>query len=737
MATPVLSMKQRPATVAFYLPQFYPIPENDGWYGEGFTEWRNVVTARPLFEGHYQPRIPKDFGFYDLRVAEVREAQARAARDHGIDAFCYYHYWFEGHRPLRRVIDDVLDHGCPRIPFCLAWANENWSRHWDASEHEVLLKQTYSDEDDEAHGRFLLRAMTNPLYLRIEGRPVLFIYRIQALPDAARTLARWRALWRAEGLPDVTVIKFDTHGDASDPSRFGADVSAQFLPHGLSNLVPGIAVPDARPGNVVWRYADIVRAHLSLTAPAWTRYECVFPSWDNTPRRGDGRSTIVHDSSPERYEGWLSAVRSRTPANGLVLINAWNEWAEGAYLEPDLRFGRSYLEATARAVGHTPAPGLPESATPGEPLAPTGEMFATLYLDALESETHVRRRLSRLEATFQRQLDEATNEARAEADEMRGHAVRFAQEIDRLHAELSGPTDGVPAADTGSSGPTVVCVLGMHRSGTSFITRALSHLGVYLGPEDHAVGVREDNPLGFSEHNDITHLNDEMLTTLGGSWHTPPLLPPGWEDDQRLDGFDARARKILREDFGSSLLWGFKDPRTCLTLPFWQRFVPSMRYVICVRSPLDVALSLHARDGFSIEKGASLWIDHVRAALMHSAGKPRLLVSYDDLIERQEIEVARLAAFIGRPAPAESRLAVRSLTDTNLRHHRTPMVAVINDPRLPFPAKALYLSLRLLLEAQRRRPASQLDASSIYEAAVERLSEEAYALKSAGDDGGS
>ena len=146
-------------TIALYLPQFQPMPENDAWWGPGFTEWRNVVGARPLFEGHYQPRIPRDFGFYDLRIPEVREAQARAALAHGIDAFCYYHYWFEGHRPMRRVIDDVLNHNVPRIPFCLAWANEHWSRHWDATTHEMLLEQRYSREDDEVHGAFLLRAM--------------------------------------------------------------------------------------------------------------------------------------------------------------------------------------------------------------------------------------------------------------------------------------------------------------------------------------------------------------------------------------------------------------------------------------------------------------------------------------------------------------------------------------------------------------------------------------------------
>ena len=158
---------------------------------------RRDVRSSP---GHDQPRIPREFGFYDLRIPEIRDAQARAALAYGIDAFCYYHYWFEGHRPMRLVVDDVLDRDIPNIPFCLAWANENWSRHWDAASREVLLEQRYSSEDDEAHGAFLLRAMKHRLYLRIDGRPVLFIYRIQAMPNPSATLERWRQIWRDGGL---------------------------------------------------------------------------------------------------------------------------------------------------------------------------------------------------------------------------------------------------------------------------------------------------------------------------------------------------------------------------------------------------------------------------------------------------------------------------------------------------------------------------------------------------------
>jgi hypothetical protein len=428
----------RPTVIALYLAQFHPMPENEAWWGPGFTEWRNVVSARPLFQGHYQPRLPRDFGFYDLRVPEVREAQARAALASGIDAFCYYHYWFEGHRPMRRVLDDVLDHGVPRIPFCLAWANENWSRHWDATTHEILLEQRYSREDDEAHGAFLMRAMQHPLYLRVDGRPVLFIYRLQSLPNPVGTLERWREMWRAGGLGEVNVVKFETHGNTGAPSAFGADTAATFLPHTVHRLVAPTVIPDAQPGNAIWLYGDVARTYLNDPPPAWTRYECVFPSWDNTPRRGDGRSIVIHGSTPEQYEEWLCRVYRRTPRNGLLVINAWNEWAEGAYLEPDLRYGRAYLDATARALGRTPAE-LPSLYVLGEDAHQTlsRETLSELYLDAFENQVRLQRRLSRLEGTFQRQLDAATREAKDEASRMRDAALELAEEVERLQKELA------------------------------------------------------------------------------------------------------------------------------------------------------------------------------------------------------------------------------------------------------------------------------------------------------------
>jgi hypothetical protein len=428
-----------PTTIAFYLPQFYPIPENDGWYGPGFTEWHNVVQSKPLFPGHNQPHLPKDFGFYDLRVPEVRLEQARVAKAHGIDAFCYYHYWFEGHRPLRRLVDEVLEHGSPDMPFCLAWANENWSRHWDASAHEVLLKQRYSAEDDEEHGQFLLRAMSHPLYLRVDGRPVLLIYRIQALPDAKRTMARWREIWRAGGIADVHVVKFDTHGDFSDPARYGADASAEFVPHGTVERVPGIHPPGADDAaTIVLDYEDVVRRYISARRPAWLRHECVVPDWDNSPRRGKRGSLILYGSTPAKYEEWLSAIYRRAPDNGLVLINAWNEWAEGAHLEPDLRNDDGYLKATARALG---VPIGLEPQRVSTPLASVPfalrDRFGDLYLDALATQTRLQRRLSRLEATLDRQVEFVREELNTELAEVRAQALVLVRDNDLLRKRIA------------------------------------------------------------------------------------------------------------------------------------------------------------------------------------------------------------------------------------------------------------------------------------------------------------
>jgi len=219
-----------PRVIAFYLPQYHPIPENDAWWGKGFTEWTNVTKARPLFRGHYQPHLPADLGFYDLRVAESREAQAELARQYGVTGFCYYHYWFAGKRLLNRPFDEVLMSGKPDFPFCLCWANENWTRIWDGGEDEVLMKQTYSEEDDVAHIRWLTRAFADERYIRIDGKPIFIIYRAHKLPNLKRTTDLWRHECRRLGVGELFLCRVDTAADTSPPSEVGLDAAVEFQP---------------------------------------------------------------------------------------------------------------------------------------------------------------------------------------------------------------------------------------------------------------------------------------------------------------------------------------------------------------------------------------------------------------------------------------------------------------------------------------------------------------------------
>ncbi len=204
--------RPRTKALAFYLPQFHPIPENDEWWGPGFTEWANVARARPRYPGHYQPHVPGELGYYDLRVPEVREAQAALAREHGISGFVYYHYWFHGKRLLERPFEEVLESGSPDFPFALCWANEEWTRNWDAMTGTVLMPQEYSEEDDLAHIRYLIRAFQDPRYIRIDGRPLLLVYRAELLPDPQRTFRLWRDEAKAAGIPDLYLCYVESHG---------------------------------------------------------------------------------------------------------------------------------------------------------------------------------------------------------------------------------------------------------------------------------------------------------------------------------------------------------------------------------------------------------------------------------------------------------------------------------------------------------------------------------------------
>jgi lipopolysaccharide biosynthesis protein len=353
-------------TVAFHLPQFHPIPENDEWWGPGFTDWINVATARPRFRGHRQPHEPGELGYYDLRVPEVRAAQAELASAHGITAFCYYHYWFAGRRLLQRPVDEILRTGDPDFPFLLCWANEPWTRAWDGKTSSVLLPQTYSPADDVEHLRSLAEAFADPRYLRIDGRPVFLVYRAFHLPDPVATTDRRRTEAARLGLGALYLCSVQTGpGERHPPAALGFDAAVQFAPfYALEPRGTKARVSKAVERRVgvttrasryrILDYEAVAAAHLAVEDIGYTRFPCVSPGFDNSPRRPERGATIITGATPDRYARWLGATVDRfvppTPDENLVFVNAWNEWAEGNHLEPDRRWGREFLRAHAEVA---------------------------------------------------------------------------------------------------------------------------------------------------------------------------------------------------------------------------------------------------------------------------------------------------------------------------------------------------------------------------------------------------
>ncbi|MEY4916850.1 MAG: hypothetical protein RL616_763 [Verrucomicrobiota bacterium] len=336
-------MNRRARLIAFHLPQFHPTPENDAWWGRGFTEWTNVAKCQPQFLGHDQPRLPADLGYYDLRLPEARAKQAALAREHGIEAFCYWHYWFGGKRLLERPVNEILARGEPDFPFCLAWANETWSRRWLGEEQDILAKQVYSAEDDKAHAAWLAAAFADPRYLRFDGHPVFGIYRPGDLPDLKHFANAVRAACKKKKLPAPHLIGINSHHHA-DWRKHGLDANLDFEPQ--LGVMPNVMAP----GLKVFDYAT-GRRLMHQRKRDYEFHPCIFTGWDNTPRRGKNAIIFV-DSTPEIFaEGldeMIRSVEARPFEQRLVFVNAWNEWAEGNYLEPDQKRGRSYLEAVRR-----------------------------------------------------------------------------------------------------------------------------------------------------------------------------------------------------------------------------------------------------------------------------------------------------------------------------------------------------------------------------------------------------
>jgi lipopolysaccharide biosynthesis protein len=341
-------------TVAFYLPQFHPIPENDLWWGRGFTEWTNVARARPLFAGHYQPRLPGELGFYDLRVIENQRRQVELARLYGVDAFCFYAYWFGGRRLLEAPLHQYASQPELDLPFFICWANQNWTRRWDGSDSTVLLAQSHSPEDDIAFIEHFSRYLLDPLYLRIGDRPLLLVYRPEHLPDPHATSERWRT-WLHEVHGTELFLAYVQGVDDVDPDVFGFDGAVEFpplrprgrpLPREITAELNSVS-PDVRARVYDWR--DLAADSLNYAAPGYRLFRGVCPSWDNTARRGTSASILWY-SSPVEFQNWLlralEETEERLPEDErLVFVNAWNEWAEGCHLEPDRRFGYAYLEA--------------------------------------------------------------------------------------------------------------------------------------------------------------------------------------------------------------------------------------------------------------------------------------------------------------------------------------------------------------------------------------------------------
>jgi hypothetical protein len=346
----------RARLIAFYLPQFHPIPENDEWWGKGFTEWTNTANARPLFKGHYQPHVPADLGFYDLRLPEARAAQAAMAREYGIEAFCYYHYWFAGRRLIERPFNEVLASGEPDFPFCLCWANQTWTGIWHGTPNRILIEQTYPGmEDHRRHFETLLPALSDKRYLRVDGKPLFVIYAPKEIPESARVMDFWRELASKSGLTGLFLVAEYRQPDW-DPKPYGFDAAVtvnqwKWRYQSVSWDQPIRKIMDkynqwrGRPR--VYLYENIIDSLVADRIPGIENFPCVIPNWDNTPRSGSN-GLVFHGSTPELFRRHLRRALDRmsdTPRERrIVFAKSWNEWAEGNHLEPDLKFGMRYLE---------------------------------------------------------------------------------------------------------------------------------------------------------------------------------------------------------------------------------------------------------------------------------------------------------------------------------------------------------------------------------------------------------
>jgi lipopolysaccharide biosynthesis protein len=347
--------------LAFYLPQFYPTPENDIWWGKGFTEWTLVAQAKPLFKGHYQPHLPSDLGFYDLRIPEIMEEQAAMAKYAGLYGFMFYHYWFHGKRFLELPVNNMLKSGKPDFPFCLCWANETWTKVWAGKPNQVLQKQEYSLEDDKRHISYLCGDVFNdPRYIKINGKPLFGIWERKEIPDLKKTISVWQETAKEFGFPGLYLVSLDCLSGAVDPLLNNLDAVVEFVPdwgklpkhqsrnlfHKVLNFLKIYRSPFYE--HKIMKYNDLVNITMNKTKPTYKYFPGITPSWDNTSRRKTRNAHVFHDSSPREFDVWLNKIIEEfvpySEEENFIFINAWNEWAEGAHLEPDLKWGKAYLE---------------------------------------------------------------------------------------------------------------------------------------------------------------------------------------------------------------------------------------------------------------------------------------------------------------------------------------------------------------------------------------------------------
>jgi lipopolysaccharide biosynthesis protein len=355
--------------IAIHLPQFHPIPENDEWWGKGFTEWTNVTKAKPRFEGHYQPHLPADLGFYDLRLEEARLAQEEMAKKFGIHGFCYYHYWFNGKKVLYEPLDRKLENPKEDFPFMMCWANENWTRVWDGSNDDILLQQNYSEEDDRSHILHLITYFKDDRYIKVDGKPVFIIYRPNFFPNIEKTIQIWRDEVKKAGFPDIYIGFSQNYEHQFEPTSKGFDFAFEFQPH-FHNVPQGINYHQKLQKRIIRRvkknlklpienldkyydYGDFAQKQMEK-AFVKNVYPGITPMWDNSARK-KVEPFVIHNSTPEKYKNWLQHIKEKYPwqdmSGSFLFINAWNEWAEGNHLEPCQKWGTKYLEVTREVLG--------------------------------------------------------------------------------------------------------------------------------------------------------------------------------------------------------------------------------------------------------------------------------------------------------------------------------------------------------------------------------------------------